>query len=131
MKITVKVEREFDIKYLSMVLPVKYDDEDMPYDFPFRSGEQWSVTVDIDEGKILDWPQGVSHGLFMKVTDGGVYQLLGPDKELVAMIQDYVPHSMVPGEYGDYVKLNIDESGVITNWKVDKSRIVSDFCEVG
>jgi hypothetical protein len=30
--------------------------------------------------------------------------------------QNYVPHGLIPGEYGDYVSLKINEQGIITNW---------------
>ncbi len=51
----------------------------------------------------------------MKVCDEGVYTLLSDGKE-VATRDGYVPHGVVPGEYGDYVILNIASDGKITNW---------------
>ena len=33
-----------------------------------------------------------------------------------SMEQEYVPHGVVPGEYGDYIHLNIDSDGTIANW---------------
>lgn len=34
-----------------------------------------------------------------------------------AIENDYVPNSLLPGKYGDYLALDINEDGVITNWK--------------
>lgn len=116
MKATVMKPVEIEIKYIEMNLPVRYDDEDMPESFPFRDGEWWSVTVDIDTGKIQDWPKGWAYDLYMKVVDGGTYRLLDANRDLVKEISDYVPHGVVPGEFGDYVDLKINSSGKIANW---------------
>ena len=40
------------------------------------------------------------------------------------IVQDYVPHGVVPGEYGDYVILKIDK-GRIVNWPAKPD--VSEF----
>jgi hypothetical protein len=116
MKVRVMVPTEVEVKYVSMCLPVKYDDEDMPEDFPGRNGNSWLATVDIDTGIIDRWPVAVSHDLYMKVTDAGSYQLLDASENPIGdLLEDYVPHGVVPGEYGDYVHLQIVE-GKITNW---------------
>lgn len=116
MKVTVRQPTEIELVSLRMTLPVNYDEEDMPNDFPFRKNDMWTVWIDLDTGKIRDWP-GPSHDLHMKVTDQGTYELFGKDGQRVAAIeQDYVPHGIVPGSYGDYVVLNIEEDGTITNW---------------
>ena len=44
-----------------------------------------------------------------------------------SVIQDYVPHGLVPGEWGDYVHLKIDATGKITNWPTKIS--LADFEE--
>jgi siroheme synthase len=66
------------------------------------------------------WPQGVEGRFYMKVVDEGTYTLInlqGDTRTVVACKQgDYVPHGVVPGEYGDYVHLKINGHGVITNW---------------
>ncbi len=70
---------------------------------------------------IEDWPEGYAFDVYMKVCDGGCYYLLGEkEKVLAAIVEDYVPHSIIPGDYGDYVDLKIDGSGRIKNWKVPK-----------
>ena len=47
----------------------------------------------------------------MKVVDMGTYRAIVGE-----VVEDYVPHGVIPGEYGDYVDFDIDENGVITNW---------------
>ena len=130
MKFHRKIVQAIDVKYLGIRLPVRYGDEDIPYDAPMRNGDVWYATIDIDAGKIVNWPQGKTLDMHMKVCDEGTYDLLNDQHNLVASIHDYVPHSLVPGEpgeYGDYVYLNIDATGKITNWYTMPN--LSDFEE--
>ena len=117
MKTTINKPVEVNIRWVNITVPVRYEDEDIPYDFPLRSNDVWRATVDIDTGRINDWPEGKSGRLQMKVTDCGVYTLRDEDNQVVAEIeQGYVPHGVVPGSFGDYIELQINEQGVITNW---------------
>lgn len=125
MKFTVTRPVEIDIRYVSINAAVRYGEEDIPNDFPLRVGDVWKAIVDIDTGHIHDWPIGQAGELSMKVCDEGTYELLDADMVQIAAIEeDYVPHGVVPGRYGDYIELNIDETGRITNWpkkiKVDE-----------
>ena len=126
MKVTVTKPVEIDIAYVRISVAVKYDEEDIPNDFPFRKGDQWDIIVDIETGKIVDWPEGVEHDLHMKVTDSGSYWFLDAAKLPVGWIdEDYVPNDVVPGSYGDYIEMQIAGDGTITNWP--KSPDVSAF----
>lgn len=129
MKIRLIEPVEYDVRFVKLDLPVDYDEEDMPNDFPFRNDDRWSVIVDADSGKILDWPQGFAYRLEMKVNDGGTYALLDEDKEEIASKEeDYVP-GWIPGEYGDYVDLDINKDGYIEHWKAyfEQSEIQESF----
>lgn len=126
MKATIKIEKEVEIAMIKIDVAVRYDEEDIPNDFPLRKGDMWSAIVEVDTGKILDWPIGRSGEMYMKVVDGGSYYLL--DKEgntVLSLEQDYVPHGIVPGKYGDYIELKINDQGIITNWKKNPS--IDDF----
>jgi hypothetical protein len=118
MKVNIKRPVEVEISHVRVTLPVFHEEERIPNNFPFRSGEVWGpVTIEIDTGKIAEWPQGESGEISdMKVCDAGLYELLAPNGELIVSRQDYVPHGIIPGEYGDYVTLKINGSGIITNW---------------
>ncbi len=116
MKIKVTRPVEIDVKYVRIVAAVRYDEEDIPNDFPGRRGDVWEVTVDIETGKILDWP-GPAFDVHMKVCDQGSYYLLDAEQKVLAAIEDnYVPNDLVPGSYGDYIEMNIAEDGTVTNW---------------
>lgn len=117
------INKEVEVKYLRVHIPVRYDEEDIPKDFPLRvendkdGYDWWDATIDVDTAKILNWPQGVTGEMFMKVCDEGSYFLLDEAGETIKeIIEDYVPNNLLPGEYGDYVSLVINEEGIITNW---------------
>ncbi len=119
MKVTVRVTKdcEFDITFVRITVPVNYGEEDMPNDFPFRKNGVWDVTVVADTGRIVMWPKGKTADIYMKVVDEGDYYLLNDRSEVIAALEsEYVPHGVVPGEYGDYIELHIAEDGTIKNW---------------
>jgi len=118
MKAKVKIETEIDARYVDVNVAVRYDDEDIAYDFPRREGNIWTAIIDIDSGRILDWPEGQTDcRLAMKVCDEGTYTLYDSAMSVLASIdQNYVPNNLIPGSYGDYIDLEIDPSGKITNW---------------
>lgn len=119
METTIKVEKTVNVKILKVDLPVRYDDEDMPYDFPLRKGDMWSAIIDIDRGVVLNWPEGEKGSFHMKVCDEGSYFLLDEEGNTVLKIEeDYVPNKLLPPSdgYGNYVELHIGDNGVISNW---------------
>lgn len=131
MKASIKVKQDVEIKFVVIDIEPRYigdsEDDDMPSDFPLlnETKTQWRAKVDIDTGVIEGWPHGDAREMFVKVCDAGIYTLLDASGNELALLDRYVPHGVVPGEYGDYVSLKIDESGRITNWP--KNPDVSEF----
>lgn len=105
-----------NIDTIKMELAVRYDEEDIPREFPGRVGDLLTLVVKIDTGEIVGWPQGRVETVYMKVCDCGTYTLYDGDRIVASLEQEYVPHGVVPGDYGDYVDLCIDETGRIINW---------------
>jgi hypothetical protein len=130
MKLKVKRLVEVEPVAIECQLAVRYEEEDIPNDFPLRQGEMWIGTIDIETGVIRDWPTGKSGSMFMKVCDEGTYTLLGKSETLAVRENNYVP-SCIPGEYGDYVNFDIDENGKIARWfeYCSKDRIAESFFE--
>lgn len=117
MKQKVMIETEIEVDVIHMELPVRYEEEDIPNDFPHRTEKTLSLHVKVDTGELLFWDKTFPPAnVEMKVCDEGVYQLYGPNGELIKKLDgDYVPHGLVPGEFGDYVHLHIVD-GMIQNW---------------
>lgn len=129
MKATVKLSTEIEVSELEMQIAVRYDEEDIPNDFPGRKGDMLTLSVNVDTGKIKDFPRDLTADIHMKVCDQGTYTLYSPDGTLIKRLEGwYVPHGLVPGEYGDYVALKIEE-GKITNWPKHPS--LKDFFPEG
>lgn len=132
MKASILVRKEVEIKTILIDIAPRYigdsEDDDMPSDFPLLNAtkDSWVAYVDVDTGKIKDWPQGDAREMHVKVCDAGTYRLFDDEGVAVAaIINNYVPNGIVPGSYGDYVELKIDETGTITNWP--KSPDISKF----
>jgi hypothetical protein len=122
MKVQIKETKDVDVSTVRIIVPIRYGDEEMPFDFPFRNNDTWRVDVDIETGVIKDWKQGVSAELKLKVVDGGCYYVMDAAGETVFEIEeDYVPHGLIPGRWGDYIDLSIDADGRIKNWHTNPS----------
>jgi len=128
MKLKVPTIVEKEATTLRIQIPDRYDGEDFGENFPFHAHEQWLADIDIATGKVLNWPADAgARKLHTKVCDEGTYTLFDAAGEFVAKIENnYVPHSIVPGDYGDYVVLDIAADGTITNWKKPNAEDVSD-----
>lgn len=102
---------------INIVAAVNYGEEEIPNDFPGRLGDTWNAVIDIDTGRIYNWPKGRKADMHLTVKDSGCYYLIDALGMVIAAIeQGYVPHSIVPGSYGDTIELQIGPDGVITNW---------------
>lgn len=127
MKVKLKIEKEFDVKYLLAEVGVRYwedatvdgvEDEEGSL-IPCRDGDYWKPLIDIETGVITNWEKGRTASIHYKCCDDGVYALLDEYKETVKAIEGYVPDIMCPeGEgYGDYVIMNVDSDGKIDKWE--------------
>ena len=115
MEIIVKLPTTINIKTITCEMAVRYEEEDIPDDFPLRTGDMWIGTIDVETGEIQGWPVGETGELSMKVCDEGVYTLFDESGKLIAKKDGYVP-SCIPSEYGDYVQFTIDKNGKIADW---------------
>lgn len=137
MKVTVtrRVTEEVEVGSIYLSIPVRYEEEDIPNDFPFRKGDMWAISF-TPEGQIIGWTQeheewfaknqdnsnmeGLVFNFQMKVCDTGRYEVRDPEgKALLVIEDDYVPHCLIPGHYGDYVELDINSTGKILNLDLD------------
>jgi len=125
MKATVTIEKEVDIKTVEVRAHVRYWEDSVingaPDEngtlTPCREGEMWCPIIDIDTGIILNWTKGVTADVHFKVCDAGSYFLKDAYGNIVLSREDdYVPNALIPGSYGDYIEMTIDENGKIAEW---------------
>jgi len=125
MKATVTIEKEVDIKTVEVRAHVRYWEDSeingVPDEkgtlTPCREGELWCPIIDIDTGVILNWIKGVKANVHFKVCDAGSYFLKDAEgKVVLSREDDYVPNELIPGSYGDYIEMSIDENGKIADW---------------
>ncbi|BBU58558.1 hypothetical protein KU6B_48230 [Mameliella alba] len=132
MEVTVMAKTKVEVRKLHCVMGVRYwedgevngkeDDDNSPV-MPFALGNTWKITIDLETGRIDDWPEGVAAKTHYKVCDDGFYSLIGKDGSVVASLDGYVPSMLAPngGGFGDYVILNIRPDGSIENFRADLS----------
>jgi hypothetical protein len=122
MKVVIKRDfediREVDIKTVRIMVPV--DDRYMRKDFPFRRESEyddfWEVDIDIETGKIKDWPEGVSEDVFIKVRDCGWFWLLDEEGYTELTLFGDAPNDVIPPKHGGGIYFQINGEGIITNW---------------
>jgi hypothetical protein len=125
MKATITIEKEVDVKTVIVKAHVRHwedaiingvEDEEGTLT-PCREGELWCPLIDIDTGVILNWTKGVVASIHFKVCDSGSYFIKDADGIVVLSREDnYVPNSLIPGSFGDYIEMEIDENGKISDW---------------
>lgn len=116
MKVTVIKKEEVEVKFVLIDINPRHLDEEEKF-IPMLKGENWEAIVDIETGKIRDWPQGEEREYYWKICDAGSYHLLNEDEQpVLSIINNYVPNNLLPGEYGDYLDLKINGEGIITSW---------------
>jgi hypothetical protein len=125
----IKVLKEVEVKTLVVKAQPRYwedsvinGEEDSEYGdrIPCKVGNLWSPHIDIESGKILNWKSGTTAEIHYKVCDRCGWQILDHGGNIVSSVHsEYVPKTLSPKEkgYGDYIIMDIDDSGYIKNWK--------------
>ena len=138
MKLKIKVEKEVELYIIQVQANVRYwEDSSMNSiktsedgeGFPCKEGNNWSPTISIDDGKIINWKKGIKATTHFKVCDLCTYKVIDDSDAIVLHREGYVPDVLCPEDkgYGDYMIMSIDENGYISNW--DKSKIIDLFDE--
>lgn len=118
---SIKIEEKWedDIDYLEQKkgttpkMPFAVKDETKTY-----TEYRWQITIDLENAKVLDWPQGVEARVFYKVCDDGTYYLLDADKNVLKKVDCYVPDilSYIENGFGDYIDIKIDGDGNLVGY---------------
>ena len=125
MNITILKPTTVSVKFIEIVVEVEYGDEDIPYDFPGRSGTKAMWMIDIDEKRILDYENEKNVSLDMKV-DGGTYTLIDENGEdVVKLTKEYAPHGL--SKSGVYLTFDIDKDGFLSGVDFDMQKAVGSM----
>ena len=129
----IKALIEVEVKTLHVDAGVRYWEdatvngtEDVKGDLiPCREGDRWKPIINIDGGNITNWTLGVKASIHYKICDDGIYYVKDAEDKTILTEEGYVPSIMCPSRngYGDYIIMEVDENGIIANWKPD----LSDF----
>lgn len=95
------------------------------------------LIIDLEEGKVLNWPKDFCIHTYYKVCDDGEYSFLDDNMNEIVNItneydQYYVPDFLAIEDfgYGDYVCININGDGYIEHFDTMKSKIKDYFNNV-
>lgn len=126
--VTIIKREEIPVKYIRAIVEPRYWEDAVVNNvkdengtlMPFRKGDIWDITIELDSGVIENWPVGTTAKVHYKVCDAGQYSLLDAEKNVVKEIDRYVPNIMCPKDngYGDYIIMDISETGLIDKWRV-------------
>ncbi|AYN94408.1 hypothetical protein EAW52_10780 [Pseudomonas sp. LTJR-52] len=116
------------IKYIEVSAEVRYWEdalvngaEDVNGNLiPLKKGSLWCPVIRLEDGMVMDWPEGVEADIHYKVCDAGEYWLLDENLGRVAKWSGfYVPNDFLcHGDhgYGDYIIFKVSASGLINEW---------------
>ncbi|QIL72268.1 hypothetical protein G7048_19065 [Diaphorobacter sp. HDW4B] len=129
MKVQAQITHDYEVAAIKVSAAVRYwedgkvgESEDTDGTLmPLRNGDLWEPTIDLDTGRIRDWPEGVEADVHYKVCDAGVYTLLDAEGRTLATRDGYVPDLLSPcgSGYGDYIIMKIGADGVIADWDAE------------
>lgn len=126
MKIKITKPIEIEVVAIRCEMAVRYEEEQIPNDFPGRKGDSITLTLDLETRKVRNWPGGVRE-IHIKVCDEGSYYLIDAEGNDVGKREsNYVP-DCVPGEYGDYFIAAISNDGTIEGWEPTAIQIADCF----
>lgn len=91
----------------------------------------WRPVINVEEGKIENWKDGVKAIVHYKVCDE-FSCLFMDDGKIIKKYDGYVPSFMsIDGEgFGDYIIMTIDEKGMICNWLTVKNKVYKFIDEI-
>ena len=93
--------------------------------------KDWCPVIDVNEGKVLDWPEGFILKTEFKVCDQGVYVYSNYDESQQIVSTDcdlyYVPNWLddINDGYGDYMYITINGDGTIKDWDKLKNKLLT------
>jgi hypothetical protein len=92
---------------------------------PLKVGDLWKPSIELETGRVLEWPQGTTADIHYKVCDQGEYWLGDAEGNRLKWKGAYVPNDLLAigdNGYGDYIILKISAEGIIEGWQLPELR---------
>lgn len=154
MKAAIAIKKEVDVRYMKVDAGVRYWEDasvngqkdvdmyeckgsaiprmpfavkvkDEPTTNIYSDHYRWQPVIDLENGCIVDWPNGTIAHIHYKVCDDGTYTLLDKDNSVIFSVDSYVPDCI--GEFGDYIVMDIDEDGNIEDFNFTADDVVEIY----
>lgn len=117
MKVTVYKPVELEIHTVRIEVELHDDVSESLPNHLFNDDGELDLLIEVDTGKVVSWQGSEPVLIYDNVRDGGVYTLFDSNGNEARKIDNYyVPNDLIPGEYGDYINLEISADGIVTNW---------------
>lgn len=125
-----RVFTSMDIKTIRVESHVRYwedtdvngeeDNKDNPT-IPGANGEMWEIEIDTNTGKIKNWPKGTTADVHYKTCDENKIIFKDEFGDVLGEYECYVPDFLCINDsgYGDYIIMEIEEDGKITDFSFD------------
>lgn len=80
------------------------------------------LKIDLDDGTILNWPEGITANFNYKSCDQNFFRLLDKNGSVIHQSKDseYMIGPKFMNDYGDYFVPNVDEDGNIEDYDKDE-----------
>lgn len=113
------IEVEAEVRYWEDASVNGQEDTDGTL-MPFRFGDKWCPVIRLEDGWIVNWPEGTTADVHFKVCDQGEYWLAIDDGRVAKWRGHYVPDRFLcHGDtgYGDYIIFTVGADGKIYGWQ--------------
>jgi len=120
-----RIKQNYNLTKLNIFVPVRYQEEDIPNNFPCRSSDKLYLDIDLEKNKIINYKWHEPVKLYLEVDDSGSYTVFGKDLDedypvesvILELHNDYVPACLSKNGYGKNLVLDIDENGFLNNFE--------------
>ena len=91
----------------------------------------WNPIIDLDNGRIVNWKEGVTASVHYKSVDENYISIIDRDTNTIKEYEGYVPEFLCPKEdgWGDYVIMDIDANGFIQDFNNNLDDIFNNYNE--
>jgi hypothetical protein len=83
----------------------------------FNDDGELDLLIEVDTGKVISWQGNEPVSIHDNIRNNGVYTLFDKCGGKVASLGNYyIPHDLIPGKRGEYIHIDINDDGIVTNW---------------